>query len=286
LNAQQIDQLSNKFTQRRTFSPLFKYNYHMGERLGEQQAEILLACELIRATNRGVVLTGAGISTPSGIPDFRSAGSGLWSRYNPMEVASLSAFRYKPENFFDWMRPLARQMAHAQPNPAHIALAHLEQAGFIRAVITQNIDGLHQRAGSREVFEVHGTFQTLTCIGCYRQYPAGGYIEPYIDKGLIPRCPKCEQVLKPDVILFEEQLPYRTWTLAQQACHQCDLIIVAGSSLEVTPVANLPYEAVQNDAKLIIINQTPTYLDSRANVLLRGNVAEVIPRITRGVIHG
>jgi NAD-dependent deacetylase len=232
----------------------------------------------------GVVLTGAGVSTPSGIPDFRTEGSGLWTHYDPMEVASLTLFRHQPEKFFDWMRPLARQIMEARPNPAHLALARLEEAGYIRAVITQNIDGLHQRAGSRQVYEVHGTFQSLTCIGCYQKFAAQGYIEPYLEEGVIPRCPHCLQVLKPDVILFEEQLPIHAWLSAQQACRQCDLILVAGSSLEVTPVANLPYEAVQNDAKLIMINQTPTYLDMRAAVLLRGDVAEVIPRLAREVI--
>jgi NAD-dependent deacetylase len=258
----------------------------MGIQNGDQDREIRIASELIRATRKGVALTGAGISTPSGIPDFRSSGSGLWTRYDPMEVASLTAFRYKPENFYEWLRPLARQMAQAQPNPAHIALARLEQAGHILNVITQNIDGLHQRAGSQEVYEVHGTFQSLTCTGCYRHFSAKGYIEPYIEAGLIPRCPKCSQVLKPDVILFEEQLPVRTWMRAQQAIRQCELILVAGSSLEVSPVSNLPFEAVENNAKLIIINQSPTYLDLRASVVLRGDVAEIIPLITKGVIDG
>jgi NAD-dependent deacetylase len=265
---------------------MFYYNIPMSASYGEQNRELRFAAELIRATKKGVVLTGAGVSTPSGIPDFRSAGSGLWSQYDPMEVASLTAFRLKPERFFEWMRPLARQIIQAQPNPAHIALAQLEQAGYIQAVITQNIDGLHQRAGSRQVYEVHGTFQTLTCIGCYRQFPAEGFLEPYIEEGVIPRCPKCSKVLKPDVILFEEQLPFRTWMRAQEACRRCDLILVAGSSLEVSPAANLPFEAVRNGARLIIVNQTPTYLDPRAEVLLRGDVAETLPVITKGVMSG
>jgi NAD-dependent deacetylase len=256
----------------------------MGELNGEQNREIQLASNLIRATKTGVALTGAGISTPSGIPDFRSEGSGLWTHYDPMEVASLSVFRHHPEKFFDWMRPLARRIAEARPNPAHVALARLEAAGYIRTVITQNIDGLHQRAGSHHVYEVHGTFQTLTCVGCFQKFPAHGYIEPYLEEGVIPRCPHCLQVLKPDVILFEEQLPNHAWLSAQQACRQCDLILVVGSSLEVTPVANLPYEAVQNDATLIMINQSPTYLDPRAAVVLRGDVAQLIPRLAQVVI--
>jgi NAD-dependent deacetylase len=256
----------------------------MGEHNGDLIEKVLIAANLIRATRNGVALTGAGFSTPSGIPDFRSEGSGLWTHYDPMEVASLTSFRHQPERFFDWMRPLARTMSLAQPNPAHVALARLEEAGFIRAVITQNIDGLHQRAGSRCVFEVHGTFQSLSCIGCFQQYAATGYIEPYIEDGVIPRCPHCGEVLKPDVILFEEQLPIHTWLSAQQACRQCELILVAGSSLEVTPAADLPFEAIKNDAKLIIINQSPTYLDVRSAVLLRGDVAEILPRLVKQVL--
>lgn len=246
---------------------------------------IYLAAKLIREAEHTVVLTGAGISTPSGIPDFRSAGSGLWTRYDPMEVASLTAFRYRPEKFFDWLRGLAHNMTQAQPNPAHIALAQLEQAGAIQTIITQNIDRLHQRAGSKNVLEVHGSMSTLTCISCYQQYGSEQFIKPYLENGEIPRCPNCGNVLKPDVVLFEEQLPFRTWLQAQTETKECDLMLVCGSSLEVTPVANLPYQALENGAHLIIVNNTPTYVDERADVVLREDVAEVVPRIAAEVIR-
>jgi len=246
--------------------------------------DIHYASKLIRTSRRGVVLSGAGISTPSGIPDFRSEGSGLWHRYNPMEVASLSAFRYRPEKFFAWMRPLALDIIQALPNPAHFALARLEQAGYLDTVITQNIDSLHQRAGSRNVLEVHGGLRTLTCIGCYQKYDSSDYIEPYLETGEIPHCTSCYSILKPDVVLFEEQLPYDTWREAEDASRICDLMLVAGSSLEVVPVAGLPLRAVENNARLIIVNQTATYMDERADVVLHEDVADVLPHIAEEVI--
>jgi NAD-dependent deacetylase len=246
--------------------------------------EINCAAGFIRQARRGVALTGAGISTPSGIPDFRSAGSGLWNRYNPLEVASLRAFRYRPERFYAWMRSLAREIVQAQPNPAHYGLTRLEQGGYLRAIITQNVDGLHQRSGARRVLEVHGSIQVLTCIGCYRQFEARGFIEPYIENGDIPRCPECHDVLKPNIILFEEQLPMQVWQQAKEACESSDVCIVVGSSLEVMPVAGLPMQALENGARLIIVNHSPTYIDVRADAVIRGNVAEVIPQIALEVM--
>ena len=244
------------------------------------------AAAYIRHAKHGVVLTGAGISTPSGIPDFRSTGSGLWDKYDPFEVASLNAFRYHPERFFEWVRPLVKGIIQAQPNPAHRAIAQLERAGFFKTIITQNIDGLHQKAGSQYVLEVHGTLSTSTCTQCFRTYPTEMFLEHFLETGEIPRCPECGGVLKPDVVLFGEQLPWKTWAAAEQAARKCDLMFVAGSSLEVTPVANLPLIAVQNGAALIIVNHTPTYIDIRADVVLRGDVAEIIPRIAEAVLQG
>jgi NAD-dependent deacetylase len=134
------------------------------------------------------------------------------------------------------------------------------------------------------VLEVHGTMETLTCIGCYQNYPAGEFISNYINLQEIPRCPECDQILKPDVILYEEQLPKVTWLKAQKACQTCNVIIVVGSSLEVVPAAALPQRALENHAKLIIINQGPTYLDSRAEVHIEGDVAEILPLISQAVL--
>jgi NAD-dependent deacetylase len=248
------------------------------------RAAIDAAASLISAAGNGVVLTGAGISTPSGIPDFRSPGSGLWSRFNPMEVASLSAFRYHPEKFLDWFHPLAEKIFLALPNPAHRALSLLEKAGYLHTIITQNIDGLHQRAGSGQVLEIHGTLESLSCIGCFKKFGSELFIPSYIHDNEPPRCPECGKILKPDVILFEEQLPKQTWLQAKQACQDCNIILVVGSSLEVTPVATLPPTALENDAKLIIVNETPTYLDSRAEVLLNGDAADILPLISKRIV--
>jgi NAD-dependent deacetylase len=245
--------------------------------------DIRKAAELIRKAKCAVALTGAGFSTPSGIPDFRSAGSGLWTRFLPMEVASLSTFRYDPEKFFAWLRPLASHMLAAGPNEAHLSLAKLEQTGHIKAVITQNIDGLHHRAGSKRVYEIHGTFNSLTCTGCFIQHPSDNLIRPFIENGEIPRCPDCGRILKPDVILFEEQLPVRVWLKAQEITNKSDLMLVAGTSLEVMPSALLPVRALDRGAKLIMINKGETYVDVRADVLIRRDVAEVIPQIAREI---
>jgi NAD-dependent deacetylase len=243
------------------------------------------AAELVRKAKRAVVLTGAGISTPSGIPDFRSEGTGLWSRDEPLEVASLRTFRTAPERFFEWFRPLAGQIFFAQPNAAHIALAQLEQAGHVQTIITQNIDALHQKAGSTCVVETHGTLKTLTCTDCYQKYDADLYLKPFIEAGKIPKC-SCNGILKPDVILFGEQLPHAAWVQAQRAVRQCDLMLVAGSSLEVLPVAGLPMQALDRGAHLIIVNNTSTYVNVRADVVIMDDVASTLPEIAKRVLHG
>ncbi len=244
------------------------------------------AAELFRKAKRVIVLTGAGISTPSGIPDFRSEGTGLWSRDEPLEVASLSTFRTAPEKFFHWFQPLASQIFYAKPNPAHMALAEFEQAGYQNIIVTQNIDGLHQKAGSTYVVEMHGTLRTLSCTQCYKQFPAEEFLKPFIENGTIPRCTNCNGILKPDVILFGEQLPQSAWQEAQRATQQCDLMLVAGSSLEVLPVAGLPIQALDHGAHLIVINNTSTYVNVRADIVITDNVATIIPEIMKRAIHG
>ncbi len=250
------------------------------------QTAIADAVELVRKAKRAVVLTGAGISTPSGIPDFRSEGTGLWSREEPLEVASLTTFRTVPEQFFEWFRPLAGQIFYANPNAAHAALAQLEHAGHLKTIITQNIDGLHQKAGSTCVVETHGTLRTLTCTSCYEKYQAEAYLHSFIDEGKIPLCDRCNGILKPDVILFGEQLPHAAWIQAQRAARQCDLMLVAGSSLEVLPVAGLPIQALDRGAHLIVINNTPTYINVRADVVILGDVASILPEIAKRVLYG
>lgn len=245
-----------------------------------------VSAELFRRAKRVVVLTGAGISTPSGIPDFRSEGTGLWSRDEPLQVASLSTFRTHPEIFFKWFRPLAERIYNAQPNPAHWALAELEKNGTDHTIITQNIDMLHQKAGSKHVVEMHGTMKTLSCTGCYKRFDSSDFIKQFVEDGTIPKCPACSGILKPDVILFGEQLPQSAWFEAQNATRNCDLMMVAGSSLEVLPVAGLPMQAIDRGAHLIVINNSPTYINVRADVVIMDDVASILPEIAKRAIHG
>jgi len=250
------------------------------------QDNIDYIADLLRKSKRAVVLTGAGISTPSGIPDFRSEGTGLWSRDEPMEVASLSTFRTEPERFFVWFRPLASLIFNADPNPAHIGLAKLEQAGRIHSIITQNIDNLHQKAGSQNVIEMHGTLRTLSCTQCFQKEQSVKYIKAFVEQGELPYCPNCGGILKPDAILFGEQLPQKAWFEAQRNSRECDLMLVAGSSLEVLPVAGLPMQAIDRGAHLVILNNETTYLNVRADVVIQEELAAIIPVITEQVLNG
>lgn len=241
------------------------------------------AAELIRKSNSIAILSGAGISTPSGIPDFRSNKNGLWNKVDPMEVASLTAFRLRPEKFFNFIKPLLVDILHAKPNSAHYALAQLEEAGYKQTIITQNIDGLHQKAGSKTVHEIHGTFSTLTCGTCFKRYDSTQFTDMILAQSEIPTCPDDGNILKPDAILFGEQLPFRVWQDAEKASRTCDLMIVLGSSLEVIPVAGLPVTALNNGAKLIVINNSPTYIDERADVILNQDLAIALPKIVKHV---
>jgi NAD-dependent deacetylase len=252
----------------------------------QTQTAIEFAADLIRQSKHAVALTGAGLSTPSGIPDFRSEGTGLWAHDEPLEVASLHTFRTAPERFFQWFRPLAGQIYGARPNAAHLALAALEKAGKLGAIITQNIDMLHQKAGSTTVIETHGSIRTLSCTQCYHQVNAEECVADFIENGHTPHCPKCAGTLKPDVILFGEQLPQSAWMEAQQTARRCDLMIVIGSSLEVLPVASLPMQALDRGAHLVIVNNSPTYLNVRADAVILEDVAIAIPAIVERVLNG
>ena len=239
------------------------------------------AADVLCHARHAVALTGAGVSTHSGIPDFRSPGSGMWEQVDPLEVASVFAFRRKPEAFFNWIRPLARLLIEAQPNPAHRALAQLETTGVLKAVITQNIDGLHQRAGSRRVLEVHGHLRECTCVRCYRVFPTEQFVETFLSEGGVPCCPSCGNVLKPNVILYGEQLPALAMQAAQRETRQCDAMLIAGSSLEVAPVSELPRSAQRSGARLVLVNLQPTYLDEQVDVMICGDVVDVLPQIVQ-----
>ncbi|NCC31676.1 MAG: NAD-dependent deacylase [Chloroflexia bacterium] len=238
------------------------------------------ACELVAQAQRIVALTGAGYSRPSGIPDFRSD-DGVWASYDPVEVASLRAFRRNPDRFYAWLQNLLEPMLAAQPNPAHLALAELERVGKIHAVITQNIDGLHQAGGSRKVYELHGHLRQATCQDCDRQVPMTSLLGE-IRRGVAPRC-GCGGAFKPNVVLFDEPLPQGVFWLAQKALEECDLVLVAGTSLEVAPACDLPLIALRRKARLVIVNLEATYLDDMADAVLRGDVATIMPALANQV---
>ncbi len=240
---------------------------------------IQAAIALLRQSHYAVALTGAGHSTRSGIPDFRSPTSGLWKNANPIEVASIFGFRHDPTHFFEWIRPLARTLLEAEPNAAHYALARIETAGVIKSVITQNIDMLHSRAGSHTVHELHGHLREATCIHCFAVYPCAEHFTPFLEDGIIPTCPECGNVLKPNVILFGEQLPAQPLSAARQEAARCDVMLVAGSSLEVFPAAALPAQAKRSGAKLIFINLSPTAVDNMADIVIQADVVDVLPHI-------
>lgn len=242
------------------------------------------AADLILCARHVTVLTGAGISTPSGIPDFRSFKSGLWNKANPFLVASLQAFRIKPHLFFDWIRPLARLLLDAVPNPAHLALVQLEKMGRLGSIITQNIDNLHQKAGSQNVIEIHGHIRKATCVRCYHAVPTDSILKRFIEDHQIPRCQECGGVLKPNVILFGEQLPVVEVRAARQEALNCDLMVVVGTSLSIAPAADLPFVARENGADVIVINKQPTPIDKVATLVIRQDLVFALPRIVSLIV--
>ncbi len=243
------------------------------------EQQVREVAELVVQSQRVVAFTGAGISTPSGIPDFRSPESGLWDNADPMIVGSIFGFRQNPQAFFDWVHPLAKMTADSQPNPAHYALAKLEQMGKLTSIITQNIDMLHTRAGNQTVFELHGHMREATCIHCFKVYDGEPIMKTFIADGQAPHCVSCNGVLKPNVILFGEELPYKILQSAQDSARDADLFLIAGSSLEVYPANELPLLAHRTGAKIVIINLQATHLDNIAMHVVRDDVANVLPAI-------
>ena len=230
--------------------------------------------QLIRECDSVVALTGAGISVPSGIPDFRSPGTGLWANVDPMEVAHIDAFRRDPARFWQFYGERFQTLEHKQPNRAHEALAELERAGMLDAVITQNIDQLHARAGSRELIEVHGTIARSSCLRCGDGYPLREVrMRQAADAASLPRC-DCGEPLKPDVVLFGEYLPVDALARAEQLAAGADLMLCIGSSLEVYPVAQLPEMTLAAGGQIAILTQGPTQFDHRAAVRLSGDVVD------------
>jgi NAD-dependent deacetylase len=230
--------------------------------------------ELIRANQPCVALTGAGVSTESGIPDFRSA-RGIWSRFDPYEVASIDAFRRDPAKVWEFYALRLAVLADARPNASHHALARLEGEGLVQAVVTQNVDRLHTAAGSRDVIEVHGSITRATCLAC------GAEVEGDDLRRLLPlpQCPRCGAILKPGVVMFGELLPEAELDRATALAQAAGLLLVVGSSLEVWPVAGLPEETLAHGGKLAIVNREPTRYDARAELVVHASAGETLRRL-------
>jgi NAD-dependent deacetylase len=228
--------------------------------------------ELVRSAERTVALTGAGISVPSGIPDFRSPGTGLWENVDPMEVAHISVFRRDPERFWHFYGNRFASLRDKRPNGAHLALAELERRGLIETVVTQNIDGLHRAAGTQDLIEVHGSISTSSCFECGRGYQLADVRRRLVEApDGVPRC-ECGAPLKPDVVLFGELLPEAALSRASDLASSADLLLCVGSSLEVYPVAELPRLTLASGGRVALVTKGPTPYDRDATVKLDGDV--------------
>ena len=276
-----------------------------------------LLAELIRTRQPCVVLTGAGISTESGIPDFRSP-AGIWAEYDPMEYATISAFQRDPVKVWEFYALRFEVLTRAEPNAGHLALAQLERHGLVRAVVTQNIDGLHERAGSRDVVEVHGSIRTAGCLGCGEHVPlahvvtaledapappkfrvegslgavtSGGLIgvagrardSSEAEPQAVPQCPACGEILKPDVVMFGELLPVDAIDRATALAREAALLLVVGSTLEVYPIAALPEDTLAAGGVLAIVNRGPTPYDGRAAVRIDAGAGEALSGVAEAL---
>ena len=239
--------------------------------LSVPSAEVLRLATLIRGSRSTVVLTGAGVSVPSGIPDFRTPETGLWAKVDPMEVAHIDVFERDPARFWSHYRPRFQSLGDKRPNAAHEALAELEQRGLIEGVITQNIDRLHRKAGSQNIVEVHGSIETSSCRDCGAEYGIDEMDALFGGDG-VALCAGCGGPVKPDVVLFGEMLPERAMRSAQEMAEGAELLICAGSSLAVYPVAGLPAVTLEGGGKLAIVTKGPTPYDGDAAVKLEGEV--------------
>jgi NAD-dependent deacetylase len=232
---------------------------------------------LLEQAHHAVALTGAGVSTESGIPDFRSPESGLWAMVDPLKVASIEGFLSDPVSFYQFWKERFSRLTEAQPNITHLLLARLEAQGLLKAVITQNIDDLHRRAGSKRILEVHGNYTRGLCIECRRPYEIETLFAKVEQEG-VPRCDLCEGLLKPDVVLFGEILP-PAFAESEAEIHRADLLLVLGSSLEVYPVADLVPQAKYCGARVVLINREPTPLDRLADLVIYSDLGPVMHRL-------
>jgi NAD-dependent deacetylase len=243
------------------------------------------AAALIRAGQPAVCLTGAGMSTASGISDFRSPG-GIWSRYKPVTIQEFLASDDARRRYWQYKQATFDEFAGARPNAGHEAIARLEEGGHLEAVITQNIDGLHQAAGSQRVLELHGTDREVLCLSCDRRFSRAAVQERLLGGEAVPRCGACDGFLKPATVSFGQSLPEDVLNEAVQLAHESRCLLALGSSLVVYPAAELPAVARRSGAALIVINREPTPVDALADVVIQGDVSEVLPALADLVLGG
>jgi NAD-dependent deacetylase len=239
------------------------------------------AVRLLAGRRNAVALTGAGISVESGIPSFRGA-QGVWETYDPMEYATLHAFMRSPRKVWEMLTEMVSVCGGAAPNEAHDGLSALEKMGVVRAVITQNVDGLHQAAGSRRVIEYHGNLDELICVYCWKRYPTRERWTP----GVVPLC-DCGEILKPNVVLFGEPIPWLAQEQAEEEARICGVLLVIGTSAQVSPACDIPRIAKESGAAVVEINPEPTSLTaSVTDIHLRGSASEVLRRLLRELSTG
>jgi len=248
-----------------------------------EKKKISQAAELLFNAKNAIALTGAGISTESGIPDFRGEG-GIWEKYKPEIYGNIQNFLKDPTKFWQMAEKVAPKLFKAEPNPGHIALSELENMNILKAIITQNIDELHQKAGSVIVYEVHGNINRFSCFGCRASYTKNQILRKLKkEKNYPPKCDICASPLKPSVVLFGESLPtfeiYQSQALSQKA----DVMLIAGSSLSVAPVCDLPLYTLREKGKLIIVNDKETHLDDKAEIVIHHKTGTVLPLIVEEI---
>jgi NAD-dependent deacetylase len=242
-------------------------------------SDALRVAELLSEAEAAVVLTGAGVSVPSGIPDFRTPGKGLWEKVDPMKVAHIDVFRRDPDRFWHFYGDRFATLGDREPNPAHEIIAELEARGLIRGVITQNIDRLHRKAGSENVVEVHGSIEWSVCPDCGTRVGVERVIEKLRAGVGTPECEACITPLKPDVVLFGELLPEEAMSDAFALASEADVMVAIGSSLEVYPVASLPGVTLENGGCLALVTQGRTPYDADADVKLTGDVVDELDAV-------
>jgi NAD-dependent deacetylase len=248
-----------------------------------EKKNITLAAELLLNSKNAIALTGAGISTESGIPDFRGEG-GIWEKYKPEIYGNIDAFLKNPGKFWELAKKVAPMLFNAKPNPGHYALAELEKLDIIKAIITQNIDELHQGAGSVIVYEVHGNINRFSCLGCKASYDKDQVFKKVKrGKTSAPSCDFCGAPLKPSVVLFGEDLPRFELFQSRALSQKADVMLIAGSSLEVAPICDLPLYVLREKGKVIIVNDQPTYLDEKADVVIHHKTGTILPLIVEEI---